>query len=74
MFEMNSRIIATGSLIAAALLIATTLAAPALAAQGNFLANRNQAGDNTQNGLLNLGNTQVGANVGANVCALSTDC
>jgi hypothetical protein len=74
MFEMNSRIIATGSLIAAALLIATTLAAPALAAQGNFLANRNQAGDNTQNGLVNLGNTQVGANVGANVCALSTDC
>jgi hypothetical protein len=45
---MNSCIIiTTGSLIAAALLIATTIAAPALAAQGNFLANRNQAGDNT---------------------------
>ena len=71
---MNSRIIATGTLIVAALLIATTVAAPVLAAQRNNLANKNQAGDNTQNGLINLGNTQVGANVGANVCALSTNC
>ena len=71
---MNSRIIATGTLIVAVLLIATTVAAPVLAAQRNNLANKNQAGDNTQNGLINLGNTQVGANVGANVCALSTNC
>ena len=46
----------------------------ALAAQRNNLAAKNQAGDNTQNGLVNLGNTQVGANVGANVCALSENC
>jgi phage-related tail fiber protein len=71
---MNSRIITTGTLIVAALLIAATVAAPALATQRNNLATSNQAGSNTQNGLVNLGNTQVGANVGANVCALSTNC
>lgn len=71
---MNSRIITTGTLIVAALLIATTVASPALATQRNHLAVNNQAGSNTQNGLVNLGNTQVGANVGANVCALATNC
>ena len=45
-----------------------------LADQRNNLANKNEAGDNTQKGLVNLGNTQVGANVGANVCALAEDC
>ena len=45
-----------------------------LADQRNNLAAKNQAGSNTQEGLVNLGNTQVGANVGANVCALAENC
>ena len=48
--------------------------ADVLADQRNNLAAKNQAGDNTQNGLVNLGNTQANANVGANVCALAEDC
>ncbi len=60
-------------LMAAMVSIALALS-DALAAQRNNLAAKNQAGDNTQNGLVNLGNTQVGANVGANVCALSENC
>jgi hypothetical protein len=42
--------------------------------QRNNLAAKNQAGDNTQTGLVNAGNVQANVQVGANVCALSDDC
>jgi hypothetical protein len=44
------------------------------AAQRNNLAPQNQAGTNTQEGLVNVGNVGVQAQVGANVCAVSDDC
>jgi hypothetical protein len=74
---MKTKLTAVGIIVAATLMIATTIAsmAPsAMAAQRNNLASGNQAGSNTQTGLVNLGNTQVSANVGANVCALSQNC
>jgi hypothetical protein len=42
--------------------------------QRNNLAAKNEAGDNTQEGLVNVGNVQANVQVGANVCALSEDC
>jgi hypothetical protein len=36
------------------------------------VSNKNQAGGNTQKGLVNVGNAQV--DVGANVCAIATNC
>jgi hypothetical protein len=62
--------------IATILAIATSgiLAAPAFAVQRNNIASSNQAGGNTQNGLVNAGNVQANVDVGANVCALSTNC
>jgi hypothetical protein len=42
--------------------------------QRNNLAAKNEAGDNTQEGLVNVGNVQANVQVGANVCALSDDC
>jgi hypothetical protein len=42
--------------------------------QRNNLAAKNEAGDNTQEGLVNAGNVQANVQVGANVCALSDDC
>jgi hypothetical protein len=45
----------------------------ASAEQRNHLAAKNQAGGNTQTGLLNVGNVQANVQVGANVCALNTD-
>jgi len=44
------------------------------AVQRNNLAASNRAGDNTQEGLVNVGNVQANVQVGANVCALATNC
>ena len=44
------------------------------AVQRNNLAASNRAGDNTQEGLVNVGNVQANVQVGANVCALSDEC
>jgi hypothetical protein len=46
----------------------------ASAVQRNNLAASNQAGGNTQTGLVNVGNVQANVQVGANVCALSDQC
>ena len=44
------------------------------AVQRNNLAASNRAGDNTQEGLVNVGNVGANVQVGANVCALSENC
>jgi hypothetical protein len=44
------------------------------AVQRNNLAASNRAGDNTQEGLVNVGNVQANVQVGANVCALAENC
>ena len=44
------------------------------AVQRNNLAAKNEAGGNTQEGLVNVGNVQANVQVGANVCALSENC
>ena len=44
------------------------------AVQRNNLAASNRAGDNTQTGLVNVGNVQANVQVGANVCALAENC
>jgi hypothetical protein len=44
------------------------------AVQRNNLAAKNRAGDNTQEGLVNVGNVLANVQVGANVCALATNC
>jgi hypothetical protein len=59
---------------ALALVTISGLTPLAFAAQRNNIASSNQAGDNTQNGLVNVGNVQANVDVGANVCALSTNC
>jgi hypothetical protein len=58
---------------ALALVTISGLTPLAFADQRNHLASKNQAGDNTQNGLVNAGNVQANVDVGANVCALNTD-
>ena len=44
------------------------------AVQRNNLAASNRAGDNTQTGLVNVGNVLANVQVGANVCALAENC
>ena len=44
------------------------------AIQRNNLAASNRAGDNTQTGLVNVGNVLANVQVGANVCALAENC
>ena len=44
------------------------------AVQRNNLAASNRAGDNTQEGLVNVGNVGANVQVGANVCALAENC
>jgi hypothetical protein len=54
-------------------LVAAAVATPTQQAFAlQVVSNKNQAGGNTQEGLVNVGNAQV--NVGANVCALAEDC
>ena len=59
--------------VVAALVVATSIVSFAPAAFAlQAVGQKNQAGNNAQTGLVNVGNAQV--DVGANVCALSADC
>lgn len=74
---MNKYSIMGIAVIAALVVGIGSIAVPidsANADQRNNLAAKNQAGDNTQEGLVNAGNVQANVQVGANVCALSDDC
>lgn len=70
---MNQKLVIASTLvIVAAFVIGFAAVSLESADARQQVAQNNRAGDNTQTGLVNLGNTQ--ANVGANVCALSVNC
>jgi hypothetical protein len=78
MLEINSRI--TTSLMLAGIVAIFTTASILLpvtsahAIQRNNLAASNNAGTNTQNALVALGNILANVQVGANVCAIAENC
>jgi hypothetical protein len=72
---MNNKFLGMAAVASAAALIIMAVAgsvAPQQAFALQVVGQRNQAGGNTQTGLVNVGNAQV--QVGANVCAIAENC
>jgi hypothetical protein len=74
---MNSSTIGIVGVLSMAVIIAAFVAVPAYAEQSNNQNNNQKNGNNQQSGVVNVGNVNVGANVGANVkvkCSVIASC